>query len=79
MYVVVWSLTEEGFVTEGVNGDAGGHGPAEEGEEMDGGVGLEPVIVEGLGLTATFRWRKEFEGGDDCKKQKVCEKRDSSF
>ena len=57
-------LTEKGGVTVGLDGDAGGHGPAEEGEQVHGDVGLEPVVVESLGLTARTggcaeRWREE--------------------
>ena len=46
------SLTEKGGVAVGLDGDAGGHGPAEKGEQVDGDVRLVPVIVESLGLTA---------------------------
>lgn len=49
---MVFLLTEEGGVTEGLDSDAGGDGPAEEGEEVDGAVHLEPVVVESLGVTA---------------------------
>lgn len=44
---------EERGVAVRLDGDAGGDGPAEQRQEVHRDVRLEPVVVEGLGLTAS--------------------------
>lgn len=50
---------EERGVAVRLDGDAGGDGPAEQRQEVHRDVRLEPVVVEGLGLTA-IKSRTEF-------------------
>ena len=41
---------EERGIPVRLDGDARGDGPAEQGQKMDSGIRLQPVVVEGLGL-----------------------------
>lgn len=65
VFLVFGGPTEEGGVAERLDGDAGGDGPAEQGEQVHGHVRLQPVVVERLGLTAATGsgWSEGFGRG----------------
>ena len=41
-----------------LDGDAGGDGPAEQGQKVDSSIRLQPIIVEGLGLAVVNNRRE---------------------